>query len=148
MCWPKWMPWIRLFWVLGMLVVQSRYITMLFSPGISHSDYLPMIFSLGWIRSTCHISILGVYSFVIGSIFRSSRMTYIVNGTIISSAAHRRPLRCTDKCWPMIAQVNPSLQEVIFRPVLALYSLILGDIGDGEPCVSCSQIISFYRWSN
>jgi len=47
----------------------------------------------------------------------------------------------------MMARVNPSLQEVKSREVIALHSLILGDIVDSEPRVGSRRIISLCRYS-
>jgi hypothetical protein len=78
MCWLNRMPWISLFWVFVMLVVQSSCIAICFPPGIFHSNYLPMSPCLCWIRNTSQIRLLGVYRFVFGSIFRWWCTMYIV----------------------------------------------------------------------
>jgi len=49
-CWLKWMPWIPLFWVLGMLVVQSSCFAICFPPRIFHSNFLTLSVCLSWIR--------------------------------------------------------------------------------------------------
>jgi len=77
-CGPKWMPWIPLFWVLSMLVVQFSSFTISFPPHIFHSNYLPMIFCLGWIRGIGEIRLLRVYRFFIGSILQWWCTRYIV----------------------------------------------------------------------
>jgi len=43
----------------------------------------------------------------------------------------------------MMARVDPSLQVVKFRQVIALHSSILGDIVDSEPRVGSRGMISF-----
>ena len=78
MCGPKWMPWIPLFWVLLMLVVQSSCFAIHFPPHIFHSNYLPMRLCLGWIRGTGEIRLLRVYWFFVGSILRWWCTWYVV----------------------------------------------------------------------
>jgi len=41
-CWPRWMPWIQLFWVLARLVVRSCCLPICFPPCIFHSNYMRM----------------------------------------------------------------------------------------------------------
>jgi len=45
----------------------------------------------------------------------------------------------------MMAWVDPSLQVVKSHQVVALHSMILGDIVDSEPQVGSRQMISFRR---
>jgi len=81
-CWLKWILWIPLFWVLAMLVVQSRYLAIYFPFCIFHSNFLPMNIRLCWIRGTSQIRLLGVYSFFVRRIFWVSCNRHTVYGWI------------------------------------------------------------------
>ena len=48
------------------------------SPRIFHCNHLTISLCLCWIRSTCQIRLLGVYSFFVRSILRWWRTRYIV----------------------------------------------------------------------
>ena len=108
-CWLKWMRWIPLCWVLAMLVVQSSCFAISFPPCIFHSNCLSMSLCLCWIRSTCQIRLLGLYSFFVRSIFMWWCTRYIAYGQIIIWLAHQWPFRCTDSSRTMMAGVDPSL---------------------------------------
>jgi len=69
MCWLKWMPWIPLFWVLAMLVVQSCCFAICFPNSIFHSNYVPMSRCRCWIWGTCQIRLWEFYHPFIRSIF-------------------------------------------------------------------------------
>jgi len=111
-CWPICMPWIPLFWVLAMLIVQSSWFAICFPTCIFHSNYLPMSHCLCWIRGTCQIRLLGFYSFFVRSIFRWWYTRYIFYVWIISWLAHQWSFRCTYWSWTMMARVDPSVQVV------------------------------------
>jgi hypothetical protein len=64
------MPWIPLFWVLVMRVVQSNRFAICCPPCIFHFNYLPLSFCLYWIRGSGEIWLMKVCTFFIGSIFR------------------------------------------------------------------------------
>jgi len=144
-CWLRILPWNPLFWVLAMLVVQSSCFAICFPSHIFHSNYLRISLHLCWIRGTCQIQLLVVYSFIVRSIFRWWRTRYIVCGKIISWLAHQWPFRCMDWSQTIMGRVNPTLREVKSHQVIALYSWILGDIIDNETRVSSRQMISFCR---
>jgi len=145
MCWLKWMPWIPLFWVLAMLVVDFSCFAICTPHHSLHCNYLPTSLCLHLIRGTCQKRFLWVHSFFVGRILRWWCTRYIVNGKIFSWQAHEWPLRCTDWSWTMSAQVNYSLQVVQSSQVVACLSAILGDIVDSEPRVGSCQIVSFCR---
>ena len=77
-CWPKWMPWIRLIGVLAMLVIQSSCFAICFSRQNFHSNYLTLSPCCCWSRSICQSRLLGVYSIFIGSTFSWWGTWYIV----------------------------------------------------------------------
>jgi len=79
-CWSNKIPWIPLFKVLAMLCVQSSCVAICFPARMFYSNYLPMSLCMCCIRSTCPIRILGVYSFLVGNIFRWRRTWHIVCG--------------------------------------------------------------------
>ena len=78
--WLKSMPWIPLFCILAMLVVQSSCFAICFPLRVFDSNYLPMSVRLCFIRGTCQIRHPGVYSFFVGSISRRWLTTHIVYG--------------------------------------------------------------------
>jgi len=82
-CRPKWMPWMPVFWVLSMLVVQSSCFPISFPPRIVHSTYLSMRICLCWIRGSGEIGLLRVYRFFVGSIFGWWCTQYVVYEYII-----------------------------------------------------------------
>jgi len=78
-CRPKCMPWIPLFWVLSMLVVQSSWFAIRFPSHIFQSNYLPMTLCLCWIRCTGEIRLQRLYWFFVESIFRGRHTRYVVH---------------------------------------------------------------------
>jgi len=77
-CVPQWIPWIPLFVVLSILIVQFSCLAIRFPPRMFHSKYLPMSLCLCWIWGTGEIMLLRVYRFVVGSIFKVWRTWYVV----------------------------------------------------------------------
>jgi hypothetical protein len=78
------MPWIPLFCVLAILVVQSSCFALGYPSHIIYSNYQPVSLLLCWISGTCEFSHLGVYVFFVRRIFIWWRTRYFVNGWIIS----------------------------------------------------------------
>jgi len=101
--WPKWMPWIPLFWVLAMVVVQCGCFAISFASRIVYYNILPMSIRLCWIRGTHQIRILQVYSFFVWSLFRWWHIRYIVCDSIISWLPHWYPFRFADWSQTMVA---------------------------------------------
>jgi len=141
-CWLKWMPWIPLFWVLLMLVVEFSCFAICVHPCIFHSNYMPMSLCLFWIRGPYQIRPLGVYCFFVRSIFRWWCTRNIVYGYIISWLAYRWPFRCTNWSQTIMARVDPILQMVNSCPVIVHQSSILGDSDDSESWVGSRRILS------
>lgn len=141
--WPNWMPQIPWFWVVVMVVIQSRSIVLCFPPNILHSKSLLTSTHLCWVRCTCQIEILGVNCIFVGSIFSWWRTSHIVYGYIISWLTQWWQLRCTDGCQPMMTRFH-SIQQVVNTQYLTVTDLsILVNIVDCEPLVISVQIILF-----
>ena len=144
-CLQKSKPWIPLFWVLVMRVVQSSCFAICSPSHIIHTNYLPMSLCLGWIRGTCHIRLLGVYSFFIRSIFRWWHTKYHGYRSITSGLAHRWPFSCTNWCQTTMARVHPGLQQEIYCQGIIHNSSILGNRVDPKTHVSSRHTMSSTR---
>lgn len=140
----KWMPSISLFWVFALLIVQCSDFAICIPPGIVHSNNLPICFCWCRIRGTHQIRLLAVDTFFVGSILKRQGTWYNVWGWVISWLACRRQVRCNDWRQNMMAWVIPSWQMLNFHGVIALHSLISGNVVAPGPPFCCCWIISIY----
>jgi len=135
-----------IFCVLLKLVVQWSCFAIPCTPYIFHSNYLPMRLCLCWIRGTGEIRLLRVYRFFIGSIFRWWCTRYIVDKWVSNCQLvdGHSGTPTEDKPWSLRDDSNQ--QGVESCSVMAVHSMILGDIFHSECPVGSCWIISFRRW--
>jgi len=146
-CRPKWMPWIPLFWVLAMLVVQSSCFAIRFPPPhfpLQLPAYEPLsLLDQGyrWDQAAEGLLVrlweyLQVVVHVVQCLWGHHELT-----------ACRWPFRCTNCSPTMMAQGEGSLQVLESCWVIGLHSSISSDIVDSELPVGSHCRISFCKYS-